>query len=199
MVSVNRNPIHTTLDKDLFNKEFLPFTDEKIIAFNAVLEAMIEIVYNLCKQNNLPICSVSLFKMRDEILGNDDNYNQLHDKIVIEIDPISGKTTFSISDQNAEIAKNLLVLAEKIVQDNAGKILVLARDEKDTPTERTFRLAEKILILLKKNNGEMYQRDIWKHFDVSRTVLSMAIQKLEDKRKIKKERRGTINLIKLIE
>jgi uncharacterized membrane protein len=54
-----------------------------------------------------------------------------------------------------------------------------------------------ILHLLKLNHGAMTQKNIRKHFDYSEAKISLIIKSLEEEGKLAKEKRGTVNFIKI--
>ncbi len=183
--------IHTTLNAKIYNDILLPFSDNTT-SLNVVLETALVIACELCKQNNIMINNSSLRKIKDEIISG---RNKFIDKIVIEIDPSSGKTIFFIPDKSAEFAKTLLRLAESKVFESTPLIIAKERGEgKENDFSENLEITEKIMAILAEKK-QMFQKDIRIKLGSTHQAVSIALQKLEDGGIIKKEKIGKLYLI----
>ncbi len=78
-----------------------------------------------------------------------------------------------------------------------GVILFFKRKKIEPETKKQDPLAEKIIKILKENDGRMTQKELRKHFPFSEAKMSLAITELEANKKIKKIKKGRGNIISL--
>jgi uncharacterized membrane protein len=91
---------------------------------------------------------------------------------------------------------NFFIIALLVFALIIGVVLFVKSKEKVIPKNQSD--IEKLLNILKSNNGRMTQKDLRKHFAMSEAKISLMITELESLKKIKKIKKGRGNIIILI-
>lgn len=146
---------------------------------NAVIIAALKIVYEICKQDKLPLCFDSLGKIEKEIVNGK---NLLTDNVVIEIS-LGGRVSFSIPDTKLEVANTLLALVKRKVKETPVSLVIekeVLRKEGISYTEAE--ICKEIMEILEKENP-VFQKDIRKRLEVSYEAMNNAVEKLLEEKK----------------
>lgn len=188
--------VHTTIDRRTYNDMLLPFSNQKNVGFNIVFETLLEIAYELCRQNNIEISSNSLFEIKKRVSRG--SY-QFINPIIVQTDD-NGKTIISIPKEHSGIAEEVI----KSIQGKAvsGELLI-TREEKNEPKKKNEDeadcelpyLRERVAKYLRDCGGEALRSDVKKHFHLSRQSMSNVSKELRLGGKIEtRKNTGTIKL-----
>ncbi len=190
-----RKEIHTIIEGDIYNDKLLPFSNQRTIGMNIVLETLAEIAYELCRQNDMKISSESLFEVKKRAL---EGGCQFINPIVVWTGS-NGETTISIPKDHKEILDGLI----KSIQDKSvsgGVITKIKKNDPEKNIETQFKsplLWERVLKYLKDCGGEASRSNVKKHFQLSTQSLSNILRVLKIGGKIEADNRKN-GIIKLV-
>jgi uncharacterized membrane protein len=149
----------------------------------------INTVYNdknikLAASENITVVDEGIFVIDLFLYPTFSDEETLYDDLNIEINDL----------YESESTINFFLIVPLLFALLIGLVAILKRGNNED-IEKLDRDVEKLLLLLKKNNGRMTQKEIRKHFAMGEAKISLLITELEALNKIKKIKKGRSNVI----